>query len=82
MLVSDSIAIVVVVVASVVVSAETVVVATVVGAAVVVMTVVVVVVDVVVSCLNLSRTSMTDSVVLEIFWLRPDNVSFGGSSWR
>ncbi len=70
-MVSDSM----VVVASVVVSADVVVVA----AAVVVLSVVVVVV---VSCLSLSRTSITDSVLLEIFWLSPDNVSFGGSSWR
>ena len=47
----------------------------------VVLTVVaVVVVLVVVSSLSLLRTSMTDSVLVEIFWLRPDRVWFGGSS--
>ena len=42
----------------------------------------VVVVVVVVSSLSLLRTSMTDSVLVETFWLRPERVWLGGSSCR
>ena len=45
--------------------------------------VVVAIVVVVVSCLSLSRISMTDSVLVEVaFWLTPDKVSFKGNSRR
>ena len=50
---------------------------------VVVSSVVLAVVDVVVvSSLSLLRTSMTDSVLVETFWLRPERVWLGGSSCR
>lgn len=46
-------------------------------------TIVVVAIVVVVSCLSLSRISMTDSVLVEVaFWLTPDKVSFKGNSRR